>query len=201
LFRERRELSAFISNELGSIDGILHIETLGLLETVKAVARLLSDENESPRPEGSPNNLDELDLKLIGELQSDARQKASSLSKKLDTTETTVLRRMQRLVDERVIRIRAGIYPWALGYEGSAFLGIKCDPAKVSDIADAIASHKQVGYVAICAGRYDISTFVWYKKMSDLRQFITAELGAIPGLRDIETSLTSKFVKYYERIF
>jgi DNA-binding Lrp family transcriptional regulator len=199
LFRKRRELSDFISNELGTIDG-LYVETLGLLEIVKAVARFLSDEKESQYLEGPRHNPDELDLKLIRELQSDARQKPNSLAKKLGTNETTVLRRIQRLVNERVILIRVGINPSVVGYEGSAYLGMKCDPAKIREVADAVASYKQVGYVAVCAGRYDILTFVWYKKMSDLRRFITVELGAIPGLREIEISLISKFIKYFDQI-
>ena len=200
LFREREELSAFISNELGPIDGILYVETFGTLEIVKAVARLLSDKKELPRLESPQQDLDELDLRLIRELQSDARQRARSLGRKLGVTETTVLRRTQRLLNERVIQIRTGINPVAVGYEGSAYIGLKCDPDKVRKVADAVASNKQVSYVAICAGRYDITAFVLFRKMSDLRQFITGELGAIPGLREIETSFTSKFVKPFDQI-
>ncbi len=200
LFRQHEELSAFISEELGPIDGISNIETLGTLEIVKAVSRLLSDEKEPPRLESPQQDLDELDLKLIRELQNNARQRAGSLSKKLDITEPTVLRRIQRLLDERVIQIRTGIHPLALGYERSAYIGLKCDPDKVREVSDAVASYKQVSYVEICAGRYDITAFVLFRKTSDLRQFITEKLGAIPGLREIETSLTSKFVKYFDRI-
>lgn len=200
LFREHRELAAFISDQLGPIEGISRLETLGLIEVTKAMTKLLSDETEFPSPKSPIRNVDELDLRLIGELQDDARQRAGPLSKKLGVTESTILRRIQRLVDERVIRIRAGIHPWAIGYEGSAYLGIKCHPAKVGEVADAIASHKQVGYVTICVGRYDIFAFVWFKKMNDLRRFLTVELGNIPGLKDIETSLTSRFVKYFDRI-
>ena len=200
LFRDSESLEDFISNELGSMSGILHVEKTLTLQEVKVSSRLLTDEKELHYLENSVKDLDDLDLILIKELQANPRQRAGPLARKLGLYESTVRRRIQRLVDGHVVRIIAVIDPLVLGYEGSALIGLKCGPDKIREIANAVASHKQVQYVSICIGRYDIETFVIFGKLSDLRHFITVELGSIPGVRDTETAMNYKVVKTFYQI-
>ena len=195
LFRENEDLSSFISNELGYISGILQFETMLTLQLVKLSSSSLTDKNGLCYLENPAKDLDKLDLKLIRELQVNARQRAGHLAQKFGVYESTIQRRMQRLVDDHVIQIGTVIHPLALGYEGIAIINLKCDPYKIKEAADALASHKQIQYVSICTGRYDISTWVAFRKLSDLRQFIAIELGSIPGLRDTDTMIVYKLVK------
>jgi DNA-binding Lrp family transcriptional regulator len=200
MFRDREDLSDFLLNELGSISGVLHVETMLTLQEINISPRLLADVKEPRYLESSAKDLDDLDLKLIGELQTDARQKARHLARKLGVYESTILRRIQRLVNEQVIWIITVIHPLALGYEVIATIGLKCDPDKIREIADAVASCRQAQYTGICAGRYDIITWVVFRKLSDLRHFITVELGSIPGLRDTDTMMNYKVVKLLGRL-
>ena len=194
-FRDNDDLSDFLSNELGSISGIVQLETMLALQLVKVSSRLLTDGNEPRHLEAPVRDLDDFDLKLIGELQANARQKAGHIAKKFGVYESTIQRRMKRLMDEHVIEIGTVVHPLVLGYEGIAIIGLKCDPHKVKEVADAIASYKQIQYVSICTGRYDISAWVAFHKLRDLRHFITVELGSIPGLRDTDTMIVYKLVK------
>jgi len=195
LFRTGDDLSDFLSNELKPIPGILHVETTLTLQEVKVSLSLLADDKESRNPEIFEKGLDDLDLKLIRELQKDARQKAGQLARKLGLYQSTIFRRMQRLLDGHVIQIGIYTHPFALGYEGVATIGLKCDPGKVREVAEAVASYKQVQYVGICAGQSDITAWVVFRKLSDLQHFINVELGSIPGLREIETMIVYKLVK------
>jgi Lrp/AsnC family transcriptional regulator for asnA, asnC and gidA len=102
---------------------------------------------------------------------------------------------MQRLMDENIIRIGASTNPFALGYEGVATLGLKCDIGKVLEVAEAIATYKQVQYVGIYASPYDIVSWVVFRKLSDLGHFTKVELSRIPGLREVETIVNFKLVK------
>jgi len=113
----------------------------------------------------------------------------------LGVYETTITRRIQRLLDEDVIRFRTSIHPFALGYEGTALVGLRCDPVKVKEVAEAVASHREVQYAGICAGRYDITAWVAFRKLSDLQHFINTELGSISGLRGTDTMIVYKLVK------
>ena len=194
-FREREDLSGFLLNELGSIPGLLHVETNLVLKQVKVSPRLLIECKDPPLLENVTKNLDDLDFKLIRGLQTNARQKADHLAQTLGVSDTTILRRIQRLVDEQVIRIRTFVHPFALGYEGVAVIGLKCDMDKVRKAADAIAAYRNVQFVYISTGRYDISAWVVFQNLSDLWHFITVELSSIPGLRDVDTIINHKLVK------
>ena len=196
LFRDREDLSDFFLNELGTIPGVLHVETMLTLQEVKMSPRLLIDDKEPRHLENLAKDLDGIDLKLIRELQTNAGQKARHLARKLGVYESTILRRIQRLVNEHVIRIITVIHPLALGYEGVATICLKCDPAKVKEIANAVASCKQVQYAGICAGQYDIIAWVVFHKLNDLQHFLTVELGSIPGVRDKDTAMNYKVIKF-----
>jgi len=194
-FRGNEDLSDFLSNKLGSISGIVQFETMLTLQLVKVSTRLLTDEMEPRHLEAPVRDLDDFDHKLIEELHENARQKAGHIAKKFGVYESTIQRRMKRLMDEHVIEIATIVHPLVLGYEGIAIIGLKCDPHKVKEVADAIASYKQIQYVSICTGRYDISIWVAFHKLRDLRHFITVELGSIPGMRDTDTMIVYKLVK------
>ncbi len=195
MFRDSESMSNFLSNELGSISEVSNVDTMLVLQQVKLFSWLLTDEKEQHNQENGAKKLDDLDLKLIEELQKDTRQKPDQLGQKLGVNRTTIVRRIQRLSAEHVIRTRTVVHPLAMGYEGIAIMGLECNPDKVREIADAVASYKNVQYVGICAGQYDIMTWVVFRKLSDLQHFITVELGSIPGLRDIDTMVVYKLVK------
>jgi len=194
IFREVEDVSDFLSNELGPL-GVPQLEMILTLQIVKLTPRLLTDEKE-PRPsENAAKSLDDLDRKLIRELQINPGQSSKRLVEKLGVYKSTINRRIQKLTADHVIHIEFSINPFALGYEGMALIGLKCAPDKVREVADAVALYKQSQYVGICIGRYDLMAWVEFQQLSDLRHFITVELGGIPGLRDTDTTIVYKQVK------
>ncbi len=197
-FRNREELSNFITNELGTIPGLQHVETQLVLNQVKMFPMLLANDKEPPRLNNMAHHLydlDDLDLKLIKELQRDARQKPVNLAQKFGVSDTTILRRSQRLVNKQIIRIMASINPFALGYEGVAIIMLKCDMDKEMKVIEAVAAYKNVPHVFISTGQYTISILVVFHNLNNLWHFIDVELRSIPGLRDIDTMIIHKMVK------
>lgn len=200
LFRDSVELSNFLLKRLGSISGIMHLETMLTLQEIKISPSLLTEDRTLVSADDQAKDLDDLDLKLIAELQTNVGQKARTLAHKLGVYESTILRRTQKLLNERVIRFITIINPSALGYEGIAVVGLKCNPDMVQEIAEAVASHKEVMYAGLCAGRYDLITWVVFKKLSDLRDFVAVKLGKIPGLKETDTSMNYKIIKLLGRL-
>lgn len=200
LFRTAEALSDFLSNELKHIPGILHVEKMLMLQEVKVTPRILTGDVNPRTPEYSENGVDDLDIHVIRELQEDARQTTSQLARKLGVYQSTIFRRMQRLMDENIIRIGASTNPFALGYEGVATLGLKCDIGKVMEVAEALVSYKQVQYVGIYASPYDIVSWVVFRKLSDLSHFSKIELSKITGLKEVETIVNFKMVKMLFRV-
>lgn len=140
--------------------------------------------------------LDKLDLTLVTELESDARQSAPELAAKAGTSATTVRRRLQRLLDKRIVTIVARADPQALGYTLRTVLAVNALPGKASLVADRLASIRNVEAVLMTSGRYGILAYGLFRSTAeDLLEFVSRDLSRIPEIAEIETLLTLKVVK------
>lgn len=141
------------------------------------------------------NDLDDLDIRLIKELEMDGRQTNTDLAKKIGTSKATARRKLRRLLDENIIRVVAVANPPALGYKTVATMGINVRPGEVDAVADRLAGYKNVHFVIISTGRYDIIAWVMFQEAEDLSNFLRKELGKIPGLTSVETMVNLKIIK------
>ena len=199
LFRRRTDFLDFLVGNIGNLPGVLHIESMLTLRNTKIFGPLLSDGPDSSPKQPLVASLDSLDLALMKELRTDARQNSRWLARKLGTSQSTVLRKIQALQSGGVMRIVTLANPLALGYEGVASIGMKFDPTKVDEGARIIGSYRNVQTVAVCAGRYDILAWAMFRELGDLSNFITLELGNVPGLQHLETMTSLKIVKSSHR--
>ncbi|MBM3132674.1 MAG: Lrp/AsnC family transcriptional regulator [Chloroflexi bacterium] len=145
--------------------------------------------------EATFENLDDLDLMLIKELEIDGRQTNTDLAKKIGTSKATARRKLRRLLDENIIRVVAVANPPALGYKTVATMGINVRPGEVDAVAEKLAAYKNIHFVIISTGRYDIIAWVMFREPEDLSNFLRKELGKIPGLTSVETMVNLKIIK------
>ncbi len=59
--------------------------------------------------------------------------------------------------------------------------------------------HDEIRYIALAVGRYDMVLEVALKDAAQLRDFLTERIGAISGIREVETSLTPAILKFADR--
>ena len=195
LFQRRTDFLDFLVGHIGHMAGVLHIESMLTLRNTKIFGPLLSD-GSGARPGQTPvSALDPLDFALMRELQTDATQNSRRLAQKLGTSQSTVLRKIQALQSAGVMRIAALANPAVLGYEGVASIGMKFDPARLDEGARVIGSCRNVQTVAVCAGRYDIIAWAMFRELEDLSNFLTVELGSVPGLQHLEAMTSLKIIK------
>ena len=199
VFRKRADFLDFLVSRIGSLTGVLHFESMLTLKHTKICGPLLSDIPDACRQQTPVAELDSLDFALMKELQADARRNSRQLAKKLKTSQSTVLRKIQALQNSGVMRIVTLANPLALDFEGIASVGMRFDPDKVNEGAQVIGSHRNVQTVAVCAGRYDILAWAMFRELGDLSNFITLELGNVPGLQHLETMTSLKIVKSSHR--
>ena len=195
LFQRRTDFLDFLVGHIGRVAGVLHIETMLTLRNTKIFGPLLSDGSGAYPGQTPVSALDPLDFALMRELQTDARQNSRRLAQKLGTSQSTVLRKIQALQSAGVMRIAALVNPVVLGYEGVASIGMKFDPARLEEGARVIGSCRNVQTVAVCAGRYDIVAWAMFRELGDLSDFITVELGSVPGLQHLEAMTSLKIIK------
>ena len=194
VFADTDKLSDFLINRVGAVAGVSAIETMVTLKMVKASFTFMTAD-ELPSVDISIPGMDALDLMIIRELNSDPQQPQADIARKLGAGETTVRRRLKRLLDEHIIRIVAIADPHALGYHVRAMIGIKVSPGRIDAVADKLASYANIHYALMTTGPYDLVAWAVFRDTDELSGFIRHELGGIEGLASYESMLTLKVAK------
>jgi Lrp/AsnC family transcriptional regulator, regulator for asnA, asnC and gidA len=145
----------------------------------------------------SKSRIDATDAELIHCLQEDPRASLVTIARTIGVSESTVKRRLDALINDRVISPAIIIDPRLLGYGSSAVLLIDVTPKHIMDAADALCAMPEVGYLALSLGQFDIMTYVIQKSPGDLIEFVTQRISALPGVLNVETVTTPKFLKVF----
>lgn len=144
--------------------------------------------------------LDQLDKEIIDLLTKDGRMSCAEIARAIGTvSERSVRYRLEKLLEDNVIRITATPVPQALGYSIVADVFIEVESGQVLDIARKIASYEHVSYVACSTGESDISIQIITQNNRELYEFVTEVLGKIPGVRKTTTSMVPFIVKDMEQ--
>ncbi len=176
ILEKPEDLGDFVKKDLTGIAGITRIETMVNLEIVKVSYAYLSDQNYAIRSQPPQQALDALDLKLIEELRIDALQPQKDLAPKLGTSPSTIGRRLQRLLDEKIIYVVALVDPAVLGYNTRATIGINAQPHRVDAVARELASSRNVHHIVINTGYFDLIVSTDFKGPAELSKFVREPL-------------------------
>ena len=130
-------------------------------------------------------DFDNLDYEIIRALHADARATASEIARLTRANERTIRKRIDRLVQQGVIRLSAILDPEAFGYMTAADVFLEIDPAHEEKITRALMQMPEVTYVAYGQGTNDISIEARFKDNEALREFIRHTL---PGLRGVKVT-------------
>ena len=95
---------------------------------------MASELRKSPRDTVQPP--DAIDLRLIAELQSDARARVAELGRRVGLSPPAVAERLRRLEDTGAVTFRAEVNPRALGYTLSAIVRVSPMSGHVHAIPD-----------------------------------------------------------------
>lgn len=140
--------------------------------------------------------LDALDHKIIAVLQENARQTNAEVAAQVGSSEPTVRRRVDRLLEHQVIKIVAVAPPFSLGYHIVAILGIQIDHSFLDEIQEALLAMPEIRFAGVTLGSYDVVTEVWFRSNKELLAFLHERLSKIPGIQRIESLQVAKMIKY-----
>lgn len=134
-----------------------------------------------------PNDMDEIDRKIIEALQIDGRTAFAQIAQQLNVSPGMIRIRYNRLVELGFIQIIAITNPLNVGYNAMALIGIRVEGSKLLQAADLLATMQEVVYLVITSGRYDIMIEVMCTDQEDLLHFIVEKLSKVDGVKDSET--------------
>jgi Lrp/AsnC family transcriptional regulator, regulator for asnA, asnC and gidA len=146
-----------------------------------------SDEIRASHPaEPSAALLDDLSLRIIGELQQDGRRPFTTIAKTVGLSEAAVRQRVQRLLEAGVMQIVAVTDPLRVGLHRQAMIGIRVD-GDVRELAAKLAASNEIEYVVICSGAYDLLVELTARDDEHLLDVINGQIRSIPGVRSTDT--------------
>ena len=131
--------------------------------------------------------MDDLDRRIIEILQKDGRAPNARISRALKVSEGTVRRRLNKLINDRTIRVVAIAEPEQLGFHLSAVIGLRTDPTRTTTVASELAALSETENVAVTTGRYDVLVWVNVADAKALSDFIHHKVGMMGGVRQTET--------------
>ena len=140
-------------------------------------------------------SLDEIDQRILDAMRKDGRTAFAQIAGKLKVSPGMIRQRYNRLVDMGVLKVVAISNPLQRGFKTMALVGIRTDGNKMLEVAEQVSKLKEVVYLVVVSGRFDIMAEVVCRDHEDLLKFITEKLYAIEGVREAETFMHLKIVK------
>lgn len=144
--------------------------------------------------------IDGFDLRLIEQLQSDARISNVALADSVHLSPAPCLRRVRHLEESGVIRSYVALIdPEALGLNVSVFISVTLERqigVALKSFEDVIASCPEVMECYLMTGDSDYLLRVVGTDLKALQRFIVDKLACIPYVASIRSSVALKQVKY-----
>ncbi|WP_017624809.1 Lrp/AsnC ligand binding domain-containing protein [Nocardiopsis chromatogenes] len=133
--------------------------------------------------------MDELDLDLVAALQYAPRAPSSALAEVLDSSPSTVGRRLQRLQTSGQLRV-VGQLDWSLVSDAHPrHMWLHAESGRAVEVARRLARMPEVQLVALSSGRADIYCVVHPSERTRATELLTTEIPSVEGVRAGQSDL------------
>ncbi len=148
-----------------------------------------------PAAPAGPDEEGDLDTALFAALAVDGRTPYADLAAATGWSETTVRRRMDQLRDAGVLQFDLEADMATFGFRTTAWLWLSVPPSHLAEVGSALAKHPEVAYVTATTGPANLAACVVCRDEEALYEFLTAKVGALPGVERVETAPVIRTVK------
>ena len=167
----------------------------GLLTTEQFDAMRPHAHDPVDAPEIQPS-----DEALIDQLTINARAGYSELATLLDTSASTVRRRLEVLLSAHMVRLACEVDLGLLGIASEALLWIATGPGSLDAAGNALSRHPQVRFTAATTGAANLLVAVAAENLAGLYAFLTQTVGSLDDVRGVEVTPILNSVKRTGRI-
>jgi Lrp/AsnC family leucine-responsive transcriptional regulator len=145
-------------------------------------------------------SLDEIDRRILAELQADGRMSNQELSERVGLSPSPCLRRLRQLEAEEVIRRYVALVdPEAVGLGVTAFVRVRLDQQDDRHLAifeKAVADFPEVMECYLMTGEADYQLRVLVGSLGEFEDFLRHRLTRIAGVGQVTTSFALRPVVY-----
>jgi DNA-binding Lrp family transcriptional regulator len=171
-------------------------DALGFMEVLplSRVASLRLPVRAKSRP-AEPDAGGGLDDALFAALALDGRTHCADIAGATAYSETSVRRRMDQLRDLGLLYFDLELDMATFGFRSSAWLWLSVPPSHLADVGSALAKFPESAYVVATTGPANLAACVICRDDESLYEFLTAKVGALPGVERVETAPIIRTVK------
>lgn len=141
--------------------------------------------------------MDQIDNKILRELEIRGYQKPAALAPRIGIGAEAIRRRINKMRATGDLFIVAMPNPISLGYRAWAHIGIKVGSGYLDRVTAELLKYPSVYWIAYSLSQYDIWIATLFKSLTELGFFINSELTRIEGIMDTEKSVFTHVRKYY----
>ena len=116
--------------------------------------------------------IDDLERNIILALQEDARKSFKSIAKDLGVSEGTISNRVNRLIEEGILKLEARVDPFQLQNKVTALIGLNLQQRYHPEVVKKIQVLPNVNAVWVTTGKYDLFMEVLVDSINDLNDFL-----------------------------
>lgn len=134
--------------------------------------------------------LDEIDRRILRELESDGRLSGRALAERVTISRANAYARFERLVADGVITgFTARVDPVKVGLTTSAYVAMTVRQNNWRDLQAALRTIPEVRHMALVGGEFDVMLLVRAEDNNALRRVVLEQLQTIPGVLSTKTFL------------
>jgi Lrp/AsnC family transcriptional regulator for asnA, asnC and gidA len=145
--------------------------------------------------------IDNLDDRIITALKRDGRYSHATLARELDSHTATIARRVNKMLREETIAVKAVLNPFKVAYDVHALIALDINLAKADRIAAPLVNNPNISLVATTFGRYAMLLLADFPTWEMLQAYITRELPGIEGIKKIDVFPVIENKKLYNPLF
>lgn len=139
--------------------------------------------------------LDAYDRELIKLLQADGRASYQDMAAATGLSPATVRRRVEQLLESKLITVSA-VPNWGLlGLNFSAFVGISVELSRLEHVARELSKMDEFYWIAMTTGDYDLLAEVFFPSDAEVAAFVTERIAPIEGIRSFRLSVSLQIFK------
>ncbi|MBV7333213.1 Lrp/AsnC family transcriptional regulator [Chloroflexi bacterium TSY] len=142
-----------------------------------------------------PAVLDALDYEILLELRKDGRARAAQIARVVNANERTVRNRIDRLVDQGIIRVAAIMNPEAFGYTSLVEVFLQVEAAKEDHVVDRLLAMEEIIYLAHGFGEQDLIIHACFRENDAMRSFLRQTLPALQGVHVTRSILVPRVLR------
>ena len=144
-------------------------------------------------------NLDDIDRRLLAELQAEGRVTNVELAQRVGLTAPPCLRRVRGLEEDGVIRgYHADLDPSKLGFAITVFAMVSLKSqaeASLREFEEHMRNLPEVRECHMLNGEIDFILKIVSKDLQSFQEFLTSKLTPAPNVASVKTSLTIRTAK------